>query len=155
MKKAAADRPPPRPAEKPKSQLTRDTRVGEVYWCDFSPMNWPPEFDDQHLVVILRGGKIAGDIHVVTPLTKSDQSANPHGYQLAHNPNPGSAKDSWAVCNHVYSVASERLKPLRDGGGNRKPPEKLHPDDLHEISRRVRNALNTFLALGLPPAPTT
>lgn len=149
MREAAADRPPPQPAERPKSHLTRDTRSGEVYWCDFSPMNWTPEFDYQHLVVIVRGGKLANDIHVVLPLTKADQSKNPHGYQLANNPNPGSAEVSWAVCNHVYSVASERLQPLRDSKGNRLTPEKLHPDDLREISARMRKALATFLALGI------
>ncbi|PZU57701.1 MAG: hypothetical protein DI552_07835 [Brevundimonas sp.] len=112
-------------------------------------MNWTPEFDYQHLVVIVRGGKISNDIHVVLPLTKSDQSGNPHGYRLAHNPNPGSAAESWAVCNHVYSVASERLQPLRDPGGNRRTPEKLHPDDLRQISARMQRALATFLALGV------
>lgn len=100
-------------------------------------------------MVIVRGGKISNDIHVVLPLTKSDQSGNPHGYRLAHNPNPGSAAESWAVCNHVYSVASERLQPLRDPGGNRRTPEKLHPDDLRQISARMQRALATFLALGV------
>lgn len=141
----------PSPA-KPKSQLTRDTRTGEVYWCDFSPLNWPPEFDYQHLVVIVRGGKIARDINVVLPLTKADQSQNPHGYRLAHNPNPGSADVSWAVCNHIYAVASERLKPLRDANGNRLTPRRLTDEDLREISQRLRRALGTFLSIGLSSA---
>lgn len=152
MKEALAQQPVPEPAAKPKSHLTRDTRVGEVYWCDFSPLNWTPEFDYQHLVVVVRGGKISGDINVVLPLTKKEQSGNPHGYQLKHNPNPGSADESWAVCNHIYSVASERLQPLRDAGGSRKTPEKLHDDDLREISGKLRNALATFLTFGLPPS---
>lgn len=117
-------------------------------------MNWTPEFDYQHLVVIVRGGKIANDIHVVLPLTKSDNSENPHGYKLLHNPNPNSADVSWAVCNQVYSVASERLQPLRDAKGNRLTPAKLHPDDLREISLRMRRALGTFLGLGIE-APKT
>ena len=87
MRSAADNKPLPSSAARPKSQLTRDTRTGEVYWCDFSPLNWPPEFDYQHLVVIVRGGKIERDINVVMPLTKADQSENPHGYRLAHNPN--------------------------------------------------------------------
>jgi len=153
MRNAVADRPAPKPAAGPKSNLTRDTRTGEVYWCDFSPMNWTPEFDYQHLVVIVRGGKIANDIHVVLPLTKADQSNNPHGYRLTHNPNPGSADVSWAVCNHVYSVASGRLQPLRDSRGNRQTPGRLHPDDLRAISQRMRKALGTFLNLGVAPPP--
>lgn len=155
MRDTAATRPAPQPAARPKSNLTRDTRTGEVYWCDFSPMNLMPEFDYQHLVVIVRGGKIANDIHVVIPLTKADQTGNPHGYRSAHNPNPASADVSWAVCNHVYSVASERLQPLRDSKGNRRTPEKLHADDLREISLRMRRALGTFLNLGIAPSQPT
>ena len=78
MRTSAARRSEPISPAGPKSQLTRDTRVGEVYWCDFSPMNWTPEFDYQHLVIIVRGGKVANDIHVVLPLTKVDQTGNPH-----------------------------------------------------------------------------
>ena len=122
--------------------------------CDFSPLNWTPEFDYQHLVVIVRGGKISNDIHVVLPLTKVEQAGNPHGYRLLHNPNPGSADVSWAVCNHIYSVASERLQPLRDSNGNRLTPEKRHADDVREISLRMRRALGAFLGMGVASAHT-
>lgn len=152
MRDAAAARPPPAPPPPRRSQLTRDTRAGEVYWCDFSPANLPPEFDAPHPVVIVRGGKIQGDIHLVLPLTKLDQSHNPHGYRLGHNPNPGSATVSWAVCNHLYAVASERLKPLRDARGNRRTPQRLPDADLCEISARMRRALATFLSLGVASA---
>lgn len=151
MRAAVTTKDLPTQAQKPKSQLTRDTRVGDVYWCDFSPLNWPPEFDYQHLVVIVRGGKIERDIHIVLPLTKADRSDNPHGYRLAHNPNPGSADRSWAVCNHVYAVASERLKPLRDAKGNRLTPRRLADEDIREISSRLRRALGTILSFGLAP----
>ena len=155
MRDAVADRPTPEPPVRRKSHLTRDTRTGEVYWCDFNPTNLTPEFDYQHLVVVVRGGKIANDINVVVPLTKVAQSENPHGYQLLHNPNPGSADVSWAVCNHIYSVASERLQPLRDSKGNRLTPQKLHDVDLRHISQRVRKALGTFLALGVDPTSSS
>ena len=150
MRTVAAARPSQRPPARPKSHLTRDTRTGEIYWCDFNPTNLTPEFDYQHLVVIVRGGKLSNDINVVIPLTKASQSDNPHGYRLLRNPNPGSAEESWAVCNHVYSVASERLQPLRDQNGNRRTSVKLDAEDLRQISHRLRRALNTFLTFGLP-----
>jgi uncharacterized protein YifN (PemK superfamily) len=153
MRAAAAAHPAPGTGSRVRSQLTRDTRPGEVYWCDFNPTNLVPEFDAPHPVVVVRGGRIARDIHVVLPLTKADQVDNPHGYRLTHNPNPGSSDVSWAVCNHLYAVASERLKPLRDAKGNRRTPQKLHPDDLREISARTRRALATFLSLGVAPEP--
>jgi len=133
------------PTEKRHSlELRRSTRVGEVYWCSFSPHNWVPEFDDQHLVVIIRGGKKDRGAHIVVPLTKQRQEGNPHGYRLARNPNPGSAPEAWAVCDHVYTVASERLKLLRDSKGVTKEPERIEKEDLTEISRRVFNALRPF-----------
>ena len=135
-------------AIKPKvpTELRRSTRLGEVYWCDFSPLNWPPEFDYKHLVVVIRGAKKESGAHVIVPLTKRPQIDNPHGYRLIHNPNPGSADESWAVCDHVYTVASERLKLLRDSRGVTKEPGRIDAIDLREISHRDFNALKPFLA---------
>ncbi|RRN65071.1 type II toxin-antitoxin system PemK/MazF family toxin [Caulobacter sp. 602-1] len=137
--------------KKPNLEIRRSTRVGEVYWCAFSPHNWLPEFDDQHLVVVIRGGKKEHDAHVVVPLTKQPQPENPHGYRLTSNPNPSSAPEAWAVCNHVYTVAPERLKLLRDAKGVTKDPDRLSPVDLAEIARRVFKALKPFFDHGYPP----
>lgn len=137
-------------SRKPPLEIRRSTRVGEVYWCGFSPHNWPPEFDDKHLVVVIRGGKKDSQAHVVVPLTKASQTDNPHGYRLMRNPNPGSAPESWAVCDHVYTVASERLSLLRDSKGATKEPERLCAADLAEISRRVFKALGPFFQHAAP-----
>jgi len=152
----AANKVPPISAigKKPSLELRSATRVGQVYWCAFSPHNWPPEFDDQHLVVVIRGGKKERDAHVVVPLTKQPQHDNPHGYRLKRNPNPGSAPEAWAVCNHVYTVAPERLKLLRDSKGVMKDPERLDADDLGEIARRVLRALKSFFDHAYPPEAT-
>lgn len=148
MKAAAATRPVPAPAQGPVSALLGDTRVGEVYWCDFSALNLIPEFDAMHLIVVVRGGKKDRDIHTVLPLTKVAQAKNPHAYKLRDNPNPASADEAWAVCNHLYAVASERLRPLREAGGKTRSRVKLSEHDLGEIASRVRRALHTFLLLG-------
>lgn len=147
MRKAATDALPSLPVQRRATlEIRRSTRVGEVYWCAFSPHNWTPEFDDQHLVVIVRGAKKDGGAHVVVPLTKRPQADNPHGYRLARNPNPNSAPQTWAVCDHVYTVASERLKLLRDGKGVVKEPERIDAIDLAAISQRVFRALKPFFA---------
>ena len=133
-------------APKPPLEIRRSTRLGEVYWCAFSPHHYPPEFDDKHLVVVIRGAKPVFGAHVVVPLTKKPQVDNPHGYKLIRNPNPGSADQSWAVCDHIYTVASERLQRLRDSKGVMKEPERIDAADFREISLRVLNALKPFLA---------
>lgn len=142
--------------KRPATRLWRSTRVGEVYWCEFnSQLNYLPEFDDKHLVVVLKGGKREDDVHVVIPLTSKDQSQNPHAYKLQQNPNPKSASDSWAVCDHIYTVSFRRLDPLRDGKGKPLTPEKINAADLAAISRKVMRVLAPFLALGSGLDPQT
>jgi mRNA interferase MazF len=133
-------------APKPPLEIRRSTRLGEVYWCAFSPHHYPPEFDDKHLVVVIRGAKPVFGAHVLVPLTKKPQVDNPHGYKLIRNPNPRSADQSWAVCDHIYTVASERLQRLRDSKGVMREPERIDAADFREISLRVLNALKPFLA---------
>lgn len=137
---------------KPKSRLKQNTRVGHVYWCAFSEHNWPPEFDAPHLVVVIRGGDQHDGSHVVVPLTKQPQTGQ-FGYRLKGNPNPRSAPEAWAVCDHIYTVTSARLEPLRDDDGNYRRALTVHPDDLVEIGRRVFASLNTIRRATFGVAP--
>ncbi|MDP1738166.1 MAG: type II toxin-antitoxin system PemK/MazF family toxin [Caulobacter sp.] len=140
---------------KPKSRLEQNTRVGHVYWCSFSEHNWPPEFDAPHLVVVIRGGPQHDGSHVVVPLTKQPQTGQ-FGYRLKGNPSPRSAPEAWAVCDHVYTVASARLEPLRDDDGNYHRALAIRPDDMVEIGRRVFASLNTIrrVTFGVAPRKT-
>ncbi|MBI5940043.1 MAG: type II toxin-antitoxin system PemK/MazF family toxin [Caulobacterales bacterium] len=137
---------------KPRSRLEQNTRVGHVYWCSFSEHNWPPEFDAPHLVVVIRGGQQHDGSHVVVPLTKRAQTGE-FSYRLKGNPNPRSAPETWAVCDHIYTVASARLAPLRDDNGNYRRAVAVHPDDLVEIGRRMFESLNTIRRATFGPAP--
>jgi uncharacterized protein YifN (PemK superfamily) len=154
MKQAAKTLTPPVSAVRPKpaSKLEKNTRVGHVYWCSFSAHNWPPEFDAPHLVVVIRGGQQHDGSHLVVPLTKQPQTGE-FGYRLMVNPNPRSAPEAWAVCDHVYTVASARLEPLRDDEGNYRRSAAVHPDDLVEIGRRVFASLNTIRRATFGVAP--
>lgn len=154
MKQAAGNAVPPASAirAKPKSRLEQNTRVGQVYWCSFSEHNWPPEFDAPHLAVVIRGGQQHDGSHVVVPLTKRPQTGQ-FGYRLKVNPNPRSAPEAWAVCDHVYTVASARLEPVRDDDGNYHRALAVHPDDLVEIGRRIFASLNAIRRATFGVAP--
>jgi len=128
---------------KPLSKLEQNTRLGHVFWCGFSPHNWPPEFDDKHLVVVIRGGARANGTHVVVPLTSQPQTGE-FAYKLKYNPNPRSAPEAWAVCDHIYTVASERLEQLRDDKGHFRRSLAIDADDLREIGRKVFASLNSL-----------
>ena len=128
---------------KPLTKLEQNTRLGHVFWCDFSPYNWPPEFDDRHLVVVIRGGAMADGNHLVVPLTSKVQEGQ-FAYKLKVNPNPRSAAESWAVCDHIYTVASERLEQLRDDKNHYRRSVAIDDGDLREVGRRVFAALNSL-----------
>lgn len=140
-------------APKPVSRLEQNTRVGHVFWCAFSPHNWPPEFDDRHLVVVIRGGARHEGAHLVVPLTSRRQTGQ-FGYRLAMNPNPRSANETWAACDHIYTVASSRLEQLRDDEGNYRRSAALAEADLIEIGRRVFASLNSLRRVVFGPAGT-
>jgi len=150
MRKAAADRapPPPKPKQLPDTQLKSGVRVGEVYWCDFAHTNPLPEFDAEHLVVIIKSAKLV-DASLVVPLTKKDQSASPHGYKLTQNPNRQTSEESWAVCDHIYAVSSARLRQLRNESNQLRTPFPLAEHDIREISKRVFKVLSPFLQKGV------
>ncbi|MBU4197430.1 MAG: type II toxin-antitoxin system PemK/MazF family toxin [Alphaproteobacteria bacterium] len=150
VREAMAKRAPP-PAkikQPPVTSLKSGTRVGEVYWCDFSHTNLIPEFDSEHLVMVIKSARLT-DVSLVIPLTKRDQSSNQHGYKLKHNPNEQTADESWAVCDHIYAVSSGRLRPLRTTAGQMRKPFTLDPSDIEAISRHVRRVLTPFLQKGI------
>jgi len=56
----------------------------------------------------------------------------------------------------IYTVASERLRPITDPTNFNNPIyPKLSADDLTAISLLVRKALLRILTVSLPPAPST
>lgn len=143
---------PAKPKTPPATTLKSGTRVGEVYWCDFSHTNLIPEFDSEHLVMVIKSAKLS-DASLVVPLTKRDQSSNPHGYKLRLNPNDQTADESWAVCDHIYAVSAGRLRQLRNAANQIRTPFGLDPVDVEEISRRVFRVLSTFLQKGVAASP--
>lgn len=150
IRRAMAEKQPhaPPPKSAPTTPLKSSTRVGQVFWCTFAHTNPLPEFDAEHLVVVIKAGKLS-DVSLVVPLTKKDQSHHPHGYRLTNNPNPQSADVSWAVCDHIYAVSAGRLRPLRNARGEVRTPFAIDSADLAEISRRVRRVLGPFLQKGI------
>jgi len=149
--------PPLYKAPKPPLRLKSAPRFGEVYWCDFSISNVLPEFDAEHPAVIIRSGGKLVHPHLVVPLTSRDHTGDVYAHALLHNPVPSkSPRASWAVCNHIYTVASERLRPITDPANFNNPIyPKLSTDDLTAISLLVRKALLRILTVSLPPAPST
>lgn len=135
---------------KPPLRIVSVPRFSQVYWCDFSISNVLPEFDDVHPVVVIRSGQKLANPHVVVPMTTVDHTGDHYAHALAVNPNPKRPDTiSWVLCNHLYTVASERLFPLRDRFDNPIYP-KVGDADMHQIGRLVRLALHRIIEASLP-----
>lgn len=138
-------------APRPPLLLKSAPRFSEVYWCDFAISNILPEFDDRHPVIIVRSGGKLSTPHIVVPLTSQDHAGDVFAHQLSTNPMIGQReKDSWAVCNHLYTVASERLAPVMHPKHRHPVYPKVGEEDMRAISLLVRKALRTLLLAGLP-----
>ncbi len=87
-----------------------------MYWCGFWTDALRPEFyKTRPVVVVSRDNRMDGPIMVV-PLTTKPQGNNKWAHKLAANPNRRKPDlDSWAVCNHIYTVSCARLSQM-DGG---------------------------------------
>ena len=136
---------PPRPPLVLKSA----PRFGQVYWVDFSISNVLPEFDDVHPGVVVRSGQKLDQPHLILPMTTVDQTGNVYAHRMTRNPNPKAPdRVSWVVCNHLYTVASERLRPMRNRFDNPVFPT-VSAADMREIGKLVRRALHRILEASL------
>jgi len=128
-------------------------RFQQAYWVDFPHDAYAPEFVGEHPGVVIRSAGNLNEPCVVIPLTSRDQGARPHTYKLAHNPNPRSSSDCWAVCDHLYTVSLGRLRPFLNRFKQNSYP-KVTDLDMHEITKRVKTALDTLYAsAATPPTP--
>ena len=136
---------------KPPLRLKSAPRYAQVYWCDFSISNVLPEFDDVHPVVVIRSGQKLDQLHLVLPMTTRDHAGDVYAYRLPENPNPKKPdRQAWVICNQIYTVASERLWPMRDRYNNEQFPS-LSPADMQGLGRLVRKALTRIIADSLIP----
>jgi uncharacterized protein YifN (PemK superfamily) len=134
---------------KPPLRIKSVPRFAEVYWCDFSISNVLPEFDDVHPVMIVRSGQKLVNPHMVVPMTTSDHAGDVYAHRLKFSPNPKRpSATSWVLCNHLYTVASERLFPMTDRYNNPKYP-KVDEGDVAEIGRKIRLALHRIMQASL------
>lgn len=94
------------PRVKPK--ITAAPRARQMYWCDFWPAKQArlPEFYKTRPVVVLsHSNKLSGHCLVI-PVSSAPQSDNRWSVKLSISLD---GRESWAVCNHIYTVSTSRL----------------------------------------------
>src|SRR5476651_1142875 len=97
---------PPRVAPR----LKAAPKIRQIYWCDFWQDAQLPEMWKTRPVIIISGNNTLHGVCTVVPFsTEPENAKNPWGlpYTL-----PDGA--TFAICNHIYTVAVSRLSPHRD-----------------------------------------
>lgn len=130
-------------------QILSRPRVRQVYWVDFPHDAYSPEFVGEHPGVVIRAASSLTDPCIVVPLTSKDQRNRPHTFQLSKNPNPRANTPVWAVCDHLYTISIERLRPMLDRHKNASYPH-CEEVDFQAIAERVAKALATILSAAAP-----
>ncbi|NVK22678.1 MAG: type II toxin-antitoxin system PemK/MazF family toxin [Kangiellaceae bacterium] len=133
------------PLSRREGRLMSRPRVGQMYWVDFPHDAYAPEFEREHPGIIIRAAnKLRHDTCIVLPVTSAAQKAGTHFHQLAENPNPkGRDKGivAYVVCDHLYTVNTNRLRPLVNSRGKTVFP-KVGTDDMTAIFGLLEKVLN-------------
>lgn len=111
-------------------------RIKQVYWCKFplAEQQHKPEFSStaekpERPVVVLSRQSTRRGVVTVVPLTRADQK-DPHRSVRIKSPLDGK-EASWAVCNHITTVAVSRLRQPRT------PTPQVDHDDFQRIVEKV------------------
>lgn len=102
--------PPVAPWREPRIKAA--PRIRQMFWCDFwSDACVPEMWKTRPVIVVSFKNTLAGPCTVVP--TSTDSQSGPNA-QWAHKLSfqPDGKRDSWVVCNHLYTVSPARLAPL-------------------------------------------
>lgn len=101
----------------PQLKLKQRARFGQIMWCAFSEDAPLPEFRGEHPVVVVQSAKDLKDTCVVVPMTTRAHNPSPTVHKLKRGANPAApGVDSWAICDHLYTVSQTRLRPFQHRG---------------------------------------
>ena len=118
-------------------------RVGQYFWVDFPHDAYPPEFVGEHPGIVVRAARHIADACIIVPVTSTPWEGAKHMQRLSKNPNPrghAEGRVAWAVCDHLYTVHSARLRPVLDRF-NRQAYPKTDAVDLQAIFAAIRRAM--------------
>ncbi len=128
------DQPPPtgpQPEQQPpsvKPRITAAPKLRQVYWCDFPRDAQLPEMWKTRPVVVMSYRNALHGPCLVVPISTKAQREMQWAWELSISLD---GRKSWAVCNHLYTVAPSRFSQIRG-----KIP-LLPETDFNEILKRI------------------
>lgn len=144
------------PSSRRERRIQSRPRVGQMYWVDFPHDAYAPEFVNEHPGIVIRAANSLHDTCIVLPVTSAEQTAGTHFHQLSSNPNPkGKAQGitAFVVCDHIYTVNINRLRPVLSLKGQPVFP-KVEQKDMEAIFTILKSVLSAaFSTSSVPTAP--
>lgn len=91
-------------------------KVRQLYWCDFRGDALIPEMSKKRPALVLSYRNTLKGIVLVLPTSTDPQEglSAPWAHKLSFQPD--GKRDSWVVCNHLYTVSTRRLEPFAGPG---------------------------------------
>lgn len=130
------------PISRRERRILSRPRIGQMYWIDFPHDAYAPEFVNEHPGIVIRAANSLHDTCIILPVTSAQQKAGTHFHQLSKNPNPkgqAEGRTAYVVCDHLYTVNTNRLRPLVHNGKAIFP--KVEPHDLAATFAIVQKVL--------------
>lgn len=115
-------------------------KIRGMYWCDFWRDAWIPEmWKTRPIIVISYRNTLQGPCLVVPTSTDPQEGRSKEwAHELSLKPD---GRQSWVICNHLYTVSPSRLSQFR--GQIPRVPE----DEFNVILSKVLNWLPRLPAL--------
>ena len=111
-------------------------RVRQMYWCAFWADSCLPEMCKTRPVVVMSYKNTLHGPCLVVPTSTDPQEGASAKWAHKLSFQPDGRRDSWVVCNHLYTVSCARLAPL--SGAN---IPRIDEDEFNEILARVHQWL--------------
>jgi uncharacterized protein YifN (PemK superfamily) len=129
-----------------RNRLIQSTpRVAQYFWVDFPHDAYQPEFVGEHPGIVIRAARTLQDTCIIVPVTSTPQRQAKHTHKLHNNPNPQYRdREVWAVCDHLYTIHTARLRPVKADRLHAIYP-RVSAEDMSAIYACIRDALpNVF-----------
>lgn len=141
------------PSSRRERRIQSRPRVGQMYWVDFPHDAYAPEFVNEHPGIVIRAANSLHSTCIILPVTSAEQTAGTHFHQLSSNPNPkGQAQGitAFVVCDHIYTVNINRLRPVLSQRGQPVFP-RVGQQDMEAIFTILKSVLDAAFSTPLEP----
>ena len=115
-------------------------KIRQIYWCDFGEGNiqLPEMWKERPVVVISYKHTLHGHC-LVAPTSTDPQEGDSAKWAYKLSIKPDGVRDTWVVCNHLYTVATSRLSPVK---GNAIP--RIPEDEFNDMLVKILKWLPTL-----------